>query len=81
MAKKTIIGRMNEAKAALGLLFAIIAIFVWLDKRIVRAEIESMENDITILLLPYSGSTEGAPPEIVATFNIWIKELGRKREG
>jgi hypothetical protein len=81
MAKRTIIGRINDAKAVLSLVLAIIAVFIWLDKRIVKAEIESMENSIILLLLPTGGSIEGAPPEVVATFNIWIKELGRKRAG
>lgn len=81
MAKKSIKSRMNDAKAVISLVFAIGGVFLWLEARIVKVEIESMENDITLLLLPYSGSTEGAPPEVVATFNIWIKELGRKREG
>lgn len=81
MAKKTIIGRINDAKAVLSLVVAIGAVFVWFEARIVKVEIEAMENNITLLLLPYGGSAEGAPPEVVATFNVWIKDLGRKREG
>jgi hypothetical protein len=81
MAKKTMISRLNDAKAVISLLFAIGAVFVWLETRIVKVEIESMENNITLLLLPYGGSVDKAPPEVIATFNVWIKELGRKREG
>ena len=81
MAKKSIKNRINDAKAVISLVFAIGGVFLWLESRIVKVEIESMENNITLLLLPYSGSVEGAPPEVVATFNVWIKELGRKREG
>lgn len=81
MAKKSIKSRINDAKAVIGLVFAIGGVFLWLETRIVKVEIESMENNITLLLLPYGGSTKNAPPEVVATFNVWIKELGRKREG
>ena len=80
MAKKTIIGRINDAKAVLGLLFAIGAVVMWFESRIVKAEIEALENNIILMLLPHGGSIDGAPPEVVATFNVWIKELGRKRE-
>lgn len=79
MAKKSVIGRINDAKAVISLVFAIGAVFIWLEGRIVKAEIESMGNNIILLLLPYGGSIEGAPPEVVATYNIWIKELARKR--
>ncbi|MCK5563703.1 MAG: hypothetical protein KAJ07_00515 [Planctomycetes bacterium] len=81
MAKKTIMGRINDAKAVLGLLFAIGAVVMWFESRIVKAETEALENNITLMLLPHGGSLEGAPPGIVATYNIWIKELARKREG
>lgn len=87
MPKKTIIGRLKDVKALLSLVMAIGAVFVWFETTVVktddlrRVEIASREDDITLLLLPYGGSIEGAPPEVVATFNIWIKELARKREG
>jgi len=80
MAKKTILSRLNDAKTVITLVLAIGGVFLWLEARIVKAEIESMENSITLLLLDYGGSIEGAPPEVVATFNVWIKELARKRE-
>ena len=87
MPKKTIIGRINDAKAVLSLVLALVAMVAWFETTVVktddlkRVELVSMEDDITLLLLPYGGSIEGAPPEVVATFNIWIKELARKREG
>ena len=80
MPKKTIIGHIKDAKAVLSLLFTIGAVFIWFEARIVKVEIEALENNVTLLLLPYGGSIEGAPPEVVASFNIWIKELARKRE-
>ena len=80
MAKKKIVSRINELKAVIGLIVAIGGVFIWLEARIVKAEIEALENNITLLLLPHGGSTKNAPPEVVATFNIWIKDLGRKRE-
>lgn len=80
-AKKTIWSRINNIREILLLIFALATVYMWFESRIVKAEILSMENNVTLLLLPYSGNVNGAPPEVVATFNIWIKELARKREG
>ena len=79
MAKKTIMSHIKKYKEVIALILAIGTIYFWFENRIIEAEIEALENNTTLLLLPYGGSTTDAPPEVVATFNIWIKELGRKR--
>ena len=86
MAKPTIIGRMNAARGVLSLFLALVAMVVWFETKVAktgdlrRIEIASMEDDLTLLLLPYGGGITGAPPEVVATYNVWINNLGRKRE-
>lgn len=79
MAKKTLMSRVNNLREIILLILAIGALFIWFEGRVLKAEIEALENNITLLLLPTGGSITDAPPEVVATFNVWIKTLGRKR--